>query len=165
VLHPLELDQQAPILHYIYPGLGQPLSRLVVPDPQLHPHRPRRRSLGQDVVDVRRHILRSTEYVDNVDGTGDIGDSAIDRLTENLRDLGEIHRDGNDLEPRVLRVFRHVVRRRSGFGRLDAEDGHPVRDAEERGDFFRCLEQAAGRGRGSLGMMRATAREWSHTVI
>src|SRR5688500_15664679 len=56
------LDHQAAVLHDLDALARESLGELVVPDPRLQPHGPGSR--GQDVVQVRRQVLRPAEHVD-----------------------------------------------------------------------------------------------------
>ena len=70
--------------------------------------------LGDDVVDVRRRRrVGAAKDVDHVDLAGHRADRAIDRLAEDLGDLGIVDRDRHDLVAGALRVLRDEVRRLS----------------------------------------------------
>src|SRR3954447_65370 len=58
-------DHQTAILHDFDARLGQPLRRLIVPDAELEPDALRVRR--DDVVDVRRDVVRAAEDVHHID--------------------------------------------------------------------------------------------------
>jgi hypothetical protein len=66
---------------------------------------------------VRRHVGRAAEDAHDVQRlpcgrrSGGGGDGAEHGLSQNVRRLGVIHRDGHNGHARALQVLRHVVRR------------------------------------------------------
>ena len=60
------IGHDAAVLDHADAGLAQPLRRLAVVDPELHPDRPQPR-LEQDLVDVADHVLGGAEQVHDVD--------------------------------------------------------------------------------------------------
>src|SRR3954449_6828045 len=86
---PSLFDHQTAILHHFDAGLGQSLRGLVVADTELEPDALRLR--GEDVVDVRRDVVRTAEDIDHVDRTTYIRELAKHRFAENLCDLGVVN--------------------------------------------------------------------------
>ena len=89
--HSHQLHLQAAILNDVDARSREPLGGFIVSDPKLHPHRAR--ALGDDVVDVWRHMLRSPEDVHDVDVAGDVDQAPIDTLAEDLGDVRVVDRN------------------------------------------------------------------------
>src|SRR3954447_9220043 len=64
---PSLFDHQTAILHDLDARLGPPLRRLIAPNAEMKPDAPRVRR--DDVVDVRRDVVRAPEDVDHIDRT------------------------------------------------------------------------------------------------
>src|SRR3954453_14160991 len=64
---PSLFNHQTAILHYFDAGLGQSLRGLIVADTELKPDALRLR--GDDVVDVRRDVVRGAEALEHIDST------------------------------------------------------------------------------------------------
>src|SRR5260221_8138409 len=86
------LHHQTAVLHDLDACLGEALGGGVVRDAELEPDA--LRPGGEDVLDMRRDVARTTEDVDHVDGTADIGQLAEHRTSEDLRHLGVVDGDG-----------------------------------------------------------------------
>jgi lysine 6-dehydrogenase len=152
-----ELDLEAPVLHDVDPSAREPFGCRRVRNTGLHPHRAR--TLREDVLDVLFDVFRPAKYVHEIDVAGDVHQPAIDRLTEDVRDLGIVDRNGNDLEAGALRVVGHeecgpVAAR---FG-LDAQHGDAMDTFEQRAQLVWRIEEMGAPVMGGLRLVQRTLR-------
>ena len=124
-----QLHEEAAVLNDVDARSSERLRRLVVPDPRLKPHR--LRPLRDDVIDVCGDVAGSAKDIHQVDVPRDVGDASVDALPEDLRDVGIVHRDWDDVVAGTLRVLGHVEGGLSRLGRLDAEYGDSPRLGED----------------------------------
>ena len=124
------IDHEAPILHDFNAGAGELFSDGVVTDAKLHPYR--LRFLSQQIVEVRRYVLRAAKNVDHIDFARNLLQLAMDLFAEDLGDVGIVNRHRNDLEAGILHVFRNVKGGLTGmcFG-LDPEDSDALSFQEQ----------------------------------
>ena len=120
------IDHQTTILHHFYACPGQNSGYFVVTDAKLHPNR--LWFLCQQIVEVRRNILRAPKDVHHIDFVRNLLQLPMDLFAEDLRSVRIVNRDGNDPEPGVLHVLRNVKGGLTGlcFG-FDSKDRNAFR--------------------------------------
>src|SRR3970282_1260556 len=91
---PAVLGHHAAVLHHADARAREPLGRRVVPDAELEPHDARPPPEREDLVGVRRQVLRTPEDLDDVGGPGEVGHARHGRriVEEPSREPG-VHRE------------------------------------------------------------------------
>jgi hypothetical protein len=137
------LHEETPILHDVDALGRQPVGDGIVAYTELQPHGVR--VLGQDVIQMPRHVIGAPEHVDQIDVARDVRQAAVDRLAEDGRDLGVVDGHGDDVESRTGEIRGHgergLVPLRLG---LDPEHGDTLRAGQKVVDVRIGLESAAG---------------------
>ena len=132
---PPVVDHQSAVLNDFDACLGEYLCGFVVANAGLKPDG--HRAFGYDVVDVGSDVVGPAKDIDHVDAAWNVGQFAINFLTQDHRRFGVIDRHRNNFETSALHVLRHVNGRLIGLGiGFDAEDGDPVGASNEIADLF-----------------------------
>src|SRR5438105_14997697 len=89
------LDHQASILNHANSRPRKLLRGGIIANAELEPnvfwlHR-------EDVIDVRRDVVRTSKHIHHVDRSADFGELAKDRFPEDLRDIGVVNGNGDDV--------------------------------------------------------------------
>lgn len=134
------LDHQAAVLDDFDAAAGEIFRRGVIADAGLKPNG--RRFFFEDIFDVRADVVGPTKYIDQIDFARYIGEPAINRPAENFSYVGEIDRNGNDIEAGLREILRHIERR---LKRLLLGFNAEHRDAATLRDYFAycggCFDQ------------------------
>ena len=93
---------------------------------------------------MRRDVVRTSKHIHHIDGAADFGELAKDRFAEDLRDIGVVNGNGDDVVAGGRHMRGDVERGLIGVRlRLDAEDGDRLGVADRVDDSGDVVDQVA----------------------